>query len=83
MAHTVAVAAAGGVPPELRARLHARFPRSPLWAPPVEQAAEPAPLEVIREVLAKAQADGLSTLQQAGAVYAILVGRGLMDGGHA
>jgi hypothetical protein len=72
---------AANVPPELRARLHARFPRSPLWSPAVE--APPAPWEVIREVLAKTQEDGLSTMQQAAAVYAILVGRGLMDGGHA
>jgi hypothetical protein len=52
-----------------------------LWALPVE--APPAPWELIREVLAKTQEDGLSVLQQAGAVYAILVSRGLMDGGHA
>jgi hypothetical protein len=81
MAHSTAGVADGGVPPELRARLHARFPRSPLWALPVE--APPAPWELIREVLAKTQEDGLSVLQQAGAVYAILVSRGLMDGGHA
>lgn len=67
--------------PAIRARLHARFPRSPLWAPPIEPT--PAPWELIHQVLAKTQGDGLSTLQQAGAVYAVLVGRGLLDGGHA
>ncbi|MBZ6414924.1 MAG: hypothetical protein LBF35_20190, partial [Methylobacterium sp.] len=38
------------VPPQLRARLAARFPNCPRWAPPVE--ALPAPWELIREVLA-------------------------------
>ncbi len=72
---------AADVPPELRARLHARFPKAPQWLPPVEPT--PAPWEVIHQVLAKTQEYGLSVLQQAGAVYAILVGRGLMDGGQA
>ncbi len=43
----------------------------------------PSPWLVIREVLDRTQADGLSTLQQAGAVYTALVHHGLMDGGRA
>jgi hypothetical protein len=69
------------VPPQLRARLAARFPNCPRWAPPVE--APPAPWELIREVLAKGREDGLDDLQLAAAVYTVLVGRGLLDGGHA
>jgi hypothetical protein len=68
------LARAPGPPPR-------RFPKAPQWLPPVEPT--PAPWELIREALARTQEDGLSLTQQAGAVYAILVGRGLMDGGHA
>ena len=72
---------AAAIDPALRARLHARFPKSPRWAPPAPAA--PSPWLVIREVLDRTQADGLSTLQQAGAVYTALVHHGLMDGGRA
>lgn len=68
------------IPRELRARLHARFPKSPLWAP-VEPA--PSPWEVIRAVLAKGRADGLDDLQLAAGVYTALVSHGHMDGGRA
>lgn len=69
------------IPPELRARLHARFPKLPLWAPVTEPA--PSPWEVIRAVLAKGRADGLDDLQLAAGVYTALVSQGLMDGGRA
>ena len=69
------------IPEDLRARLHARFPRSPMWAPPAP--AVPSPWELIRQVLAKGRADGLDDIQLAGGVYAMLVSHGLMDGGRA
>ena len=69
------------IPPELRARLHARFPRSPLWAP--ERPLPPSPWELIRETLARGRADGLSDVQLAGGVYAVLVSHGLLQEGRA
>ncbi|MGV2345631.1 MAG UNVERIFIED_CONTAM: hypothetical protein MIO30_17420 [Methylobacterium ajmalii] len=68
------------LPPQLRARLAARFPNCPWWREPVEP---PAPWELIRTVLAKGREDGLDDRQLAAAVYTVLVGRGLLDGGHA
>ena len=72
---------AAAIDPALRARLHARFPKSPVWAPPAP--AVPSPWELIRQVLAKGRADGLDDVQLAGAVYTVLVSHGLMDGGRA
>lgn len=69
------------VPEHIRARLHKRFPHSPLWAPAAPQ--PPAPWEIIRDVLDKGRADGLDTLQLAGGVYAVLVARGLISEGRA
>lgn len=69
------------IPPELRARLHKRFPHSPLWAPATEQA--PSPWEIIRRVLAKGRADGLDDLQLAGAVYTVLASHGLITDGRS
>lgn len=63
---------------ELRARLHARFPKAVRWAPP-----PPPPWELIRAVLAKGRADGLDDLQLAGGVYAVLVAEGLLSEGRA
>ncbi len=65
----------------LRTRLHARFPKSPRWAPPAPAA--PSPWELIRQVLARGRADGLDDVQLAGGVYAMLVSHGLLDGGRA
>ncbi len=56
---------AGAIDEGLRARLHARFPKSPRWAPPA--LAAPSPWELIRQVLAKGRADGLDDVQLAGA----------------
>ncbi len=72
---------AGAIDEGLRARLHARFPKSPRWAPPA--LAAPSPWELIRQVLAKGRADGLDDVQLAGGVYAMLVSQGLLDGGRA
>lgn len=69
------------IPPELRARLHARFPKSPQWAPTGE--ASPAPWEIIHAALVRGQAGGLNTRQLASGIYAALVSHGLMDGGRA
>lgn len=69
------------IPEALRARLHARFPKAPQWAPPAP--AGPSPWELIRQVLAKGRADGLDDVQLAGAVYTVLVSHGLVDGGRA
>jgi hypothetical protein len=65
------------VPEQLRARLHARFPKAERWAP------QPAPWELIRETLARGHADGLSDVQLAGGVYAVLVSHGLLQEGRA
>lgn len=65
------------IPEALRARLHARFPRSPLWAP--EKPLPPSPWEIIREVLVRGRADGLDDVQLSGGVYAILVSHGLLQ----
>lgn len=67
---------------ELRARLHARFPRSPLWQPLAPDPAA-APWVLIRDVLAKGRADGLDDTQLAGGVYAALASHGLLTGGRA
>jgi hypothetical protein len=72
---------AGAIDEGLRARLHARFPKSPRWAPPAP--AGPSPWELIRQVLAKGRADGLDDTQLAGGVYTVLVSHGLVDGGRA
>jgi hypothetical protein len=70
------------ISPELRARLHARFPRSPLWQPPAPEPAA-APWELIRSVLAQGRKDGLDDTQLAGGVYAALASHGLLTGGRA
>lgn len=70
------------ISPELRARLHARFPRSPLWQPPAPEPAS-APWTLIRDVLARGRADGLDDTQLAGGVYAALASHGLLTGGRA
>lgn len=69
------------IPEDVRARLHKRFPHSPLWAPAVEPA--PSPWEIIRQVLAKGRADGLDDLQLAGAVYTVMASHGLIQEGRA
>lgn len=69
------------IPPELRARLHKRFPHSPLWAPAREPA--PSPWEIIGQVLAKGRADGLDDIQLAGAVYTALASHDLVTEGRA
>lgn len=66
------------VPEEVRARLHARFPKAVRWAPP-----PPPPWELVRAVLAKGRADGLDDTQLAGGVYAVLVAEGLISEGRA
>ncbi|KQU31076.1 hypothetical protein ASG63_16385 [Methylobacterium sp. Leaf94] len=71
----------GPVPEHIRARLHKRFPHSPLWAP--APAPAPAPWELIRAVLAQGRKDGLDDLQLAGGVYAALVSHGLLSEGRA
>ena len=63
-------------PEQLRARLHARFPKAESWAP------TPAWV-LIREALARVQADGLDDVQLAGGVYAVLVSHGLLQEGRA
>ncbi len=45
--------------------------------------AGPAPWELIRDVLARGRADGLSDVQLAGGVYAVLVSHGLLQEGRA
>ncbi|SFM41143.1 hypothetical protein [Methylobacterium pseudosasicola] len=71
----------GPIPEEIRARLHKRFPHSPLWAPakPLPQ----SPWEVIRAVLAKGRADRLDDIQLAGAVYTVMASHGLITEGRA
>lgn len=69
------------IPEDVRARLHKRFPHSPLWAPISEPAS--SPWEVIRQVLAKGRTDGLDDLQLAGAVYTVLASHGLITEGRA
>jgi hypothetical protein len=65
------------VPEEIRARLHARFPKGKRWLPP------PPAWTVIREVLEQARADGLNDVQTAGGIYTVLVARGLISEGRA
>lgn len=69
------------IPEALRASLHKRFPKEPRWFP--EPVAGPAPWELIRDVLARGRADGLSDVQLAGGVYAVLVSHGLLQEGRA
>ena len=73
-------AAYAGVDPDLRARLHRRFPHAPHWAPIREPT---PPWEVIYATLAKGMADGLGTLQLAGGVYAVLASHGLLTEARA
>ncbi len=67
------------IPPELRARLHGRFPKSPLWAP-VEPA--PSPWEVIRNALVTGRDHGLNETETAVGIYGVLVARGLITEGR-
>lgn len=65
------------IDPELRARFRARFPNAKHFAP------QPAPWEIIRQVLAKGRADGLDDMQLAGGVHSVLVAKGLISEGRA
>lgn len=67
------------IPEEIRARLHARFPKQPRFFP-----VEPeTPWSLILYVLAQGRRDGLNDTQLAGGVYAVLVARGLISEGRA
>ena len=70
------------VTPELRARLHKRFPSCPRWQPPAPEPAA-APWILIRSVLSQGRKDGLDDTQLAGGVYAALASHGMLTGGRA